>query len=275
MAAASEQSLRLWNIETGKQMATLTGSSKPAIGLQFSPDSRLLVAGGDNKALWLWETENSNSHKLEDKGLGTVFSAGFSPDRKFLVSTGSDKAVRVWNVETGKVETNLKLSSQGVLAAMSPDQKSVAIVESDSKHSDARLWGWRSNGTAVLLSAPAGVRCLAFSPDGRRLVGGLQTGTLESWDISDVSHPRRELQFEGHTEMAEFLAFSADGRWLASAGADKTFRLWNPNNAVQFRSLDAPPGAQRILALSFTTDGRLLAASLRAGDIQILQVPLP
>ena len=54
MAAASDNSLRLWSLETGKQVATLTGSGKPALGVQYSPDSQLLVAGGD-KALWIWE----------------------------------------------------------------------------------------------------------------------------------------------------------------------------------------------------------------------------
>ncbi len=274
MAAASDNSLRLWSLETGKQVATLTGSSKPAIGVQFCPDSRLLVAGGD-KALWIWEAESNSAHKLEDRGLGTVLSTSFSLDRKFLVSTGSDKAVRVWNAETGKVEASVKLSSQGVWAGLSPDQNTVGIVESDLKHAVARLWGWQSNGTAVLLPSSAGSHCLAFSPDGRRLVGGLQTGALRSWDISDVAHPQQGLQFDGHTQVVEFVALSSDGKLLASAGADKTFRLWNPNSATQFRSLDAPPGTERILGLSFATDGRLLAATLRAGEIQILQVPLP
>jgi len=274
MAAASDNFLRLWSLETGKQVATLTGSSKPATGAQFSPDSRLLVAGGD-KALWIWDAQSNNAHKLEDRGLGTVFSTSFSLDRKLLVSTGSDKSVRVWNAETGQVEANVKLSSQGAWAGLSPDQNTVGIVESDSKHAVARLWGWRSNGTAIMLPSSAGVQCLAFAPDGRRLVGGLQSGVLRLWDISNVAHPQLGLQFDGHTEMAEFLAFSADGQLLASAGADKTFRLWNPNNAAQFRSLDAPSGTERILGLFFATDGRLLAAILRAGEIQILQVPLP
>jgi WD40 repeat protein len=273
-SAGSDNSVRLWSLETGKQVATLTGPSKPAVGVQFSPDSRLVVAGGD-KVVWIWEAEGNNAHKMEDRGLGTVLSTSFSLDRKFLVSSGLDKAVRVWNAETGKVEASLKLSSQGVWAGLSPDQNTVGIVESDLKHAAARLWAWRSNGTAVLLPSSVGAHCLAFSPDGRRLVGGLQTGALRSWHITDVEHPDLDLQFDGHTEMVEFLAFSADGKLLASAGADKTFRLWNPNNAVQFRSLDAPAGTVRILGLSFATDGRLLAATLRAGGIQILQVPLP
>ncbi|MGA3042525.1 MAG: caspase family protein [Bryobacteraceae bacterium] len=282
----SDNSVRLWSLESGKQVATLTGPNKPALGVQFSPDSRLVVAGGD-KALWIWEAENNNAHKMEDRGLGTVLSASFSLDRKFLVSSGSDKAVRVWNAETGQVEANLKLSSQGVWAGLSPDQNTVGIVERDLslqgteklggafKHAVARLWSWRSTGTAVMLPFSAGAQCLAFAPDGRRLVGGLQSGTLRSWDISDVGHPQPGLQFDGHTQVVEFLAFSADGKLLASAGADMTFRLWNPNNAAQFRSLDAPSGTERILGLSFATDGRLLAATLRAGEIQILQVPLP
>jgi WD40 repeat protein len=274
MATASDNSLRLWNLETGKQLATLTGSSKPATGVQFSPDSRLLAAGGD-KALWIWEADSQKAHKLEDRGMGTVFSTSFSLDRKYLVSTGSDKAVRVWNAETSTVEASVKLSVQGVWAGLSPDQNIVGIVESDLKYSDARIWGWRSNGTAVLLPLSVGARCLAFSPDGRRMAGGLQSGALRTWDISDAAHPQEGLQFDGHTQVVEFLAFSADGKLLASAGADKTFRLWNSNNAVQIRSLDALSGTERILGLSFATDGRLLAATLRAGEIQILQVPLP
>ena len=272
----ADPSVQLWSVETGKPVETLTGPSKPVSSVEFSPDSKLLAAGGE-KEVWLWEIESKQVHKLEDRGLSTVFSASFSSDRRLLVSSSADKTLRVWNVGAAKVEASVKLQTQGVWAAMSPDPRLsiVALMANDKKHSVAGLWNWGSKEAPLMLIDSAGVRCLAFSPDGRKLVAGMQNGTIRSWVLSESERPQHGYEFEGHTEAVESLAFSLDGTRLASAGADKTFRWWNPVRAAQLRSLDVPPGTERIIGLSFLADGRLVAATFRATDIEIWRVPQP
>jgi hypothetical protein len=273
-SAGTDGSVQLWSIESGKRVASLTGPPKPAVSIQFSPDSKLVVASGD-KAVWLWEVETKIVHKLEDKGISTILSSAFSPDRKFLAACGMDKTVRVWNLETAKVQSTLKLQGPALWAAFAPSSDVLGVVDSESKHSVARLWNWRSQEMMTLLPDSFGVRTLAFSLDGRKLVGGLQNGLIRSWDLPEGERPQQGNEFEGHTDFVESLVFSPEGKLFASAGADKTFRWWDLGTAGQLRSLDAPARTEKILSLSFAADGRLLAATARVAGIEILQVPSP
>ncbi len=273
-SAGTDGSVQLWSIESGKHVASLTGPGKPAVGIQFSPDSKLVVASGD-KAVWLWEVETKTVHKLEDRGTSTILSSAFSPDRKFLAACGMDKTVRVWNLETAKVQTTLKLQGQALWAAFAPNSDVLGVVDSESKHSVARLWNWRSQEIMALLPDSFGVRILAFSLDGRKLVGGFQSGLIRSWDLPEGERPQQGNEFEGHTGFVESLVFSPEGRLFASAGADRTFRWWDLGTAGQLRSLDTPARTEKILSLSLVADGRLLAATARAAGIEILQVPSP
>jgi hypothetical protein len=274
--AGNEGGVQLRSLKDGTMIGSLTGPAKPVSSIQFSPDSKLLSAAGE-RSLWVWDVATKNARELKDGGMGTALCSAFSSDRRFLVSSSTDKSVRVWNVSTGKVEAIAKLAVQATWTGFAEDPKRnlVALLGKESKRSVAGVWDWQAKKLVTIVSDSNGVHSLAISPDGRNLVGGMQDGTIRSWDISDVNQPKRGNTFEGHTGVVESAAFDSAGRWLASAGADKTFRLWDSTNAHQLRSLDAAPGTQRCLTLSFLSDGRLFTATVRASDTEVWQMPLP
>jgi WD40 repeat protein len=274
--AGHDGSVQLWDVESGKLTASLAGPGKPARCLQFSPDSKLLAAG-DERALWVWEVETKTAHEFQDKGMSAVLSTSFSSDRKFLVTSSADKTLRVWNVETRRPEATSRLPIQGVWTGFAPDPKCnlVVFLERDSKHSIAGLWNWRLKRSPAMLADSSGVHCLAFAPDGRKLVGGMDNGTIRSWDLADSDNPQHGYEFDGHIGVVESVVFQSNGRLLASAGADKTFRWWDAESANNLRSWDAPPRTESVFALSFASDGRLLVATARAAEVEIWQIPLP
>ena len=273
--AANDGPVQLWSTESGKIITSLTGPSKPALNIQFSPDAKMLVAVGGEKSLWVWQIETNQGRKL-DEGGGAVLSASFSSDGKFLVSSGTDKTVRIWNLQANRVEATAKLRNEGVWSGFSPDPESkmVVVLAGDKKHPVAELWNWQSKGSPpVTLADSSGVSCLAFSRDGRKLVGGMQSGTIKLWDIADIGHPQVVNQFDGHVAIVESLLLSEDGRRLASAAADKTIRWWDSSKGSELQFLDAPPRTERIFGMSFAPDGKLLAALVRSASVEIWQVP--
>jgi WD40 repeat protein len=193
------------------------------------------------------------------------------------VSSSTDKGLRVWNIETGKPEAAVKLTIQGGWTAFvpGPNLNSVIVLSNDAKQSVARLWNWRSKESVAMSANFTGLHCLAFAPDGRKLVGGMRDGTIQSWDLADIGRPMPGKAFYGHTAFVEAVAFNPDGRRFASGGADRTFRWWDVESAKQLRSLDAPSGTEKVLDLSFVSDGRLLAITVRSSEIEILQIPQP
>jgi serine/threonine protein kinase len=111
---------------------------------------------------------------------------------------------------------------------------------------------------------PAGMNCLAFSPDGNILASGTADNLVILWDAHTGTQVRN---LEGHTAFISDLAFSPDGTILASASEDKTIILWNALTGERLRLLEGHKKA--VTGLAFSPDGQLLASSSRDSTVNL------
>ncbi len=117
------------------------------------------------------------------------------------------------------------------------------------------------------------VRALAFSPDGCALAaahGRHYTGNEGVVNIWDVDAGSRVARLGSHAIRTQAVAYSPDGKWLATGGADCKVRLWNPRNGKEVAALDGHRGA--VVALAFTPDGRHLVSG--SHDTTVLVWPV-
>ncbi|KAF2679968.1 hypothetical protein K458DRAFT_374045 [Lentithecium fluviatile CBS 122367] len=132
-SASDDNTVRLWEAETGAHRSTLEGHSHWVMAVAFSPDGKLLVASASNDTtVRLWEAEAGAHRSTLEGHSGSVSAVAFSPDRKLVASASDDSTVRLWEAETGAHRSTLKGHSGSVRAvAFLPDGKYIQTDRGD------------------------------------------------------------------------------------------------------------------------------------------------
>ena len=242
--------IRLTDVSTGRELATLTDIESPA-NLTFSPDGKT-VAFSNHGKISLWNIETGT---LFDTPLPPSSVLAFSPDGKKLVTGTREGDVQMWNAETGVAVTSsieldgfsntvapirsLVFSPNGTLLAVAKDEGIYVLGSPKEIHLKERYH--------------RGARTLVFSPDSTVFVAGLRYGNIELWDLVKGN---KLTTLNGHTEEVKMLAFSPDGKTLVSTGEDGTIFLWDWNEVLNGssnveRTFGWKPDTYRKLALSY------------------------
>ena len=232
--------IHLTDVKTGRELATLhytMGAEK----LTFSPDGKTVAFRGPGEIrLWNTETGDEQAIPLADLSAGFrnmpwVWSLAFSPDSRWLVSGTSKGEIQMWDVATGEALVAFA-KSKGLRAralAFSPDGTLLAA----GTHGYIHLWEVDTANELLPIrtghrrdrSSTDFVELLVFSPDGKVLVSGFNTGTIQLWDVKTGE---KIAALDGHTKGVNTLAFSSDGTMLVSAATDGTILLWDWNEVL-------------------------------------------
>ena len=206
-------------------------TSSPIRAVAFSPDSKTLVSGSDDKTLRLWDAATGKSLGDPLKGHdGYVSGVAFSPDGKTIVSGSEDSTLRLWDAASGKaLDEPLKGHKEAVTSVdFSPDGKTIV---SGSEDSTVRLWD-AASGKALgepLNGHFSTVTSVAFSPDGKKFVSGSYDNTLRLWDTATgktIGEP--SLDQLSTLDAVTSVAFSPDGEIIAAGNTNKTLTVWSP-----------------------------------------------
>ncbi len=198
----------------------------------------------------LWEVSRGQMLTSFSVGGDVARSVAFSPDKKWLAAAcskggagfkGGAGQVRIWELASGRLAHTLEGHSGGVLTvAFSPDGSLVATAGEDNA---VRIWDAASGQLKHLLTGHGGrfgwVHCVAFSPNGRLIASAGEDHTVKLWSPSDASLVR---SLEGHSDRIESLAFSPDGKTLATGGLGLAgnVALWDIPSGGLVRSLRPP-----------------------------------
>jgi WD40 repeat protein len=234
-----ETAVRIWDLPNDKQMRKLKGVPRFVHSLDFAPDGKTLALGGQSLVLQRWDPRTGKQLDRKEEQDDYMLRLAFSPDNKILATAGLGQSVRLWDSVTGNALRKLE--------------------DLDAQSAE-------------------GVSPLAFTPDGKSLVGigGLKKGasaeTLDTIVLWNPAEGKVCHRFGVSGRVFNTAAFSPDGRALATAEHSITqhlnpfthkdawetgvVRLWNPVSGEQIWKVTL---GQQISALAFSADGKMLA----------------
>jgi WD40 repeat protein len=96
---SDDNTVRLWDVASGKDIRTLTGHSEEVKCIVFSPDGKTLASGSGDYTVRLWDAASGKEILALTGHSGNVTSVTFSPDGKTLASGSDDKTIRLWDMD--------------------------------------------------------------------------------------------------------------------------------------------------------------------------------
>ena len=174
---------------------TLEGHSKSVESLAFSYDSRMLASGSSDQSILLWDPTTGILKKTLTGHIRGVITVAFSPDGKWLASGSIDRTIRLWDVNTGQ------------LCQVLPRHIDRTELE---------------------------VELVLFSPNSQQLALGFSNGMTRLCNIGLCDSNTRVSfkDLKGQRDCICSIAFSPNGKWLASGSEDTTIQLWDTNVGV-------------------------------------------
>jgi WD40 repeat protein/serine/threonine protein kinase len=286
-SASGDATVKLWELASGKDYLTFSEHTFGVRSVAFSPDGKHLASSagspgpGSRGEVKVWDAMSGKEVWAHNGNSFRVESVAFTPDGQRLAGASDDRTVKVWDAASGRVlQTFLGHKKAVYSVAFSPDGKRLASASFDKT---VKLWDADSvqEGLGVTLRGHGGpVHGIAFSRNGKDLASagvirlksgnqGVQPGELKLWDAASGKQLRT---FEGHAGPVWSVAFSPNGKHLASAGGvglnkPGEVKLWDAASGKQLLTFQGHD--EGVLSVAFGPDGKHLATGSRDQTVKL------
>jgi len=239
--------------------------------LAISPDGRRLASGATDGEIKVWDLEDLAELMTLRGHVKNISSVAFSPDGSLMLSSSRDRTARIWDVNAGTELVRFTGHSSYVYSAVFDPTGDRALTTGH----DGRMivWDVATGVEFMTIEAYPGVDagpvyCAVFSPDGAQIASGGGSGAVRGvvklWDASSGI----ELAVLGeHESDVLALAFSPDGRYIASADESGNVKLWDVRKRYQVRTVACH--STWVSALEFDSDARTLVTASWDGTINV------
>jgi WD40 repeat protein len=257
--------IHLRELMTAKEIRSFKGSAHRGHSLSFSSDGKILASSGNNALVQIWEVATGQEIRRLAGPVNSNSTVAFSPAGNRLATAGRDGVVRLWDPGNGKEVRQFEgfqapplFSSDGKLLALHGANKAVQVMEV-------------ATGQVLRQMESADLQIdfysdLAFSPDSKLLASGsgLHPRFVRVWEVASGNE---RLSIRGHNgRNITAVAFSPDGKVVATAGDDYIIRRWELATGLE---LDGAHERQAVMAdVVFSRDGKTVITAGENGTVQ-------
>ena len=264
-SAAWDNTVRLWDSASGKQVAVLNGSKQPNVGVAWHSKRDQVATISADKTIWLWDANTGKAQRTLKVSSMPQFGFGarldFHPTNP-LLAVGNGREVRIWNTDNYDVFADL--SRHPITVSVVRYNSAGKRLASADIRGNIRIWNTETNELIGEIKANrSSITGLAFSPDGERLASTSIDKTVRIWNVTNL----KQIAVLDHKHIVYDVAFHPDPneKRLAVASRDNTIWLWD--TARWELVVQVLGHRDYVHSVTFTPDGSRLVSG--SGDFTV------
>ncbi len=261
---------------TSMVLCIYRGHSDRVNALAWSPDSRSIASGSDDKTLQVWDALTA-SHMTTVGESSSVKAISWSQQSDLIAYGSGDATVQIWDRGSQrKIYTYRRHSSPVIAVAWSPRGPFIASV---SHETSVQVWQLPNApeiapAGSILQGQSSNVRAISWSPDGTRLASGGKDGIVQVWDMATGACI---TTYRGHSDWVDSVAWSPGGTAIASGAWDSKVKVWQvellqqePQQMLpQNHSVTYYGHTSYVYSIAWSPDGGRIASASKDATVHI------
>ncbi|KAF8839815.1 WD40 repeat-like protein [Paxillus ammoniavirescens] len=269
-----DKTVRLWDVEYGKQEGTSIKHEDRLLGLAVTKDGKRILSGGRDNRIRVWDVETHELIQEWGSHENLISCIAMSPDDRLAASGGEKGEIVIREIEKGGRIRHLIDAGSGVPSlCFSPNGEKLACAVGNFLDEPGVIHVYDVESGELVLGPikvhENSIRCVLWSLDGSQLFSASYDHTIRCWD-SDTGESIGK-PWKGHTHYVNSLSLSPDGTKLASASWDKTVRFWDARSGDPIAQLLQHDDF--INVVTFSPSGEFVASGGNDKKVSIWRVP--
>jgi WD40 repeat protein/tRNA A-37 threonylcarbamoyl transferase component Bud32 len=267
LTAGADKTLRLWDLDSGEEIAQLNGHTGTVVSIDFSFNGRSAISADLDKKIRVWDlAAGRQTGELNWTG-GPIRSVAFTWDDRHALIAADDGTLAVWNT----AEPDKPMQRQSIPAQISEValDRFGTFVAAACPDSVLRVWDITKQWPGAELTGHDGaVTCLSWSRDARYVATGGADRTIRFWRAATGKQLRA---YAGHTAPVRCVTISRYDGLIVSGGDDCSVRVWDVDSGRELRAFAGHEDA--VLGVAVSLDGRRAFSAAKDGTLRVWKLP--